>query len=262
MQWRIKQSSTRRFVLRAKGFDMETYDNFGKFYDAVMGQRTATADRLRKMIAQNKADARTVLELGCGTGAVFAHLAQEYEVSGLDLSLGMLSVARKKLPDSSIFHQNMVNFNIGRKFDVILCFFDTINHLLNFADWESVFDQVDAHLEAGGLFIFDINTEYKLERLMKAPAFVEEFGKNVMIMDDTGEPEGGCTWNVKIFEDQEDSTYRLFEELIKEKSFPVERIRGRLLEKFKSIRIIDFKRRRPSGKSERLYFLCHKRNLA
>lgn len=238
---------------------MRTYDKFGAFYDAFMGDRTSTALRLRRLIARNKPDAKTVLELACGTGAVLAHLAKEYEVSGLDLSSGMLSVARKKLPEARFFRADMVAFDVGKKFDVIFCVFDSINHVLEFADWKRVFRRVDAHLVEDGLFIFDINTEYKLRRHINDSASVEKSGEDLMIMDITDAGGGVCNWNVKIFEHQKGNVYKLFEEDIKEKSFPVGQIKEALLESFKSVRVVDPRRQRPSAKSERLYFVCTKR---
>ena len=238
---------------------METYDKFGEFYDAVMGDRADAASYLRKLIAQNKPNAKTILELACGTGAVLAHLAEEYEVSGLDLSPKMLSVARKKLPDVRFFHKNMVTFEIGEKFDVILCVFDSINHVLSFADWKEIFRRVEAHLVENGLFIFDINTERKLQRHIGEPAFVKEFDDNLLIMDITDAEKGISNWNIKVFEHQRNNTYKLFEENIREKSYPASQIKEALLEKFKSVKIIDSARRKPSSKSERLYFVCKKR---
>ena len=238
---------------------MESYDKFSPFYDDFMGDRANSALRLRKLIAQNKPSAKTVLELACGTGAVLTHLAKEYEVSGLDLSSRMLSVARKKLPGARFYRADMVAFDVGKKFDVILCVFDSINHVLEFADWKRVFSRIDAHLVEDGLFIFDINTEHKLRRHIEDPASVEKFGENLMIMDITDAGSGVCNWNIKVFEHQKGNIYKLFEEHIKEKSFPVRQVKEALLENFKSVRVIDPKRRRPSDKSERLYFVCTKR---
>lgn len=241
---------------------MESYDKFGEFYDAVMGNRAKTALYIHKLIVQNKPNAKTILELACGTGAVLTHFAEEYEVSGLDLSSKMLSVARGKLPRVRFFNADMGTFDIGKKFDVILCVFDSINHVLDFADWKRIFRKVDAHLVEDGLFIFDINTERKLQRHIEEPASVKEFDENVMIMDITDGGNGVSNWNIKVFEHQGNDSFKLFEENIKEKSYPEEKIKKALLENFKSIKVIDSARRRPTSKSERLYFVCKKRDDA
>jgi predicted TPR repeat methyltransferase len=121
---------------------MSNYDIFGKFYDAVMGDRAGAAGRLRGYIRNANPRAKSVLELGCGTGSVLKHLASNYEVSGVDLSNRMLTVAAKKVPRAKLFRQDMTRFRLNRRFDVICCVFDSINHVLRFSDWRTMFSQV------------------------------------------------------------------------------------------------------------------------
>ena len=47
---------------------MANYDVFGKFYDAIMGDRGKATMRLRELIHKVNPKAQNVLELGCGTG--------------------------------------------------------------------------------------------------------------------------------------------------------------------------------------------------
>ena len=106
------------------------------------------------------------------------------------------------------------------------------------------------------MFLFDINTERKLQRHIQEPPWVKPFDGNLLVMDITDAGHGVSNWNIKVFERQTKDTYILFEEDIQEISFPATRIREALLEKFESIKIIDPIRRRPSGRSEKLYFVC------
>jgi len=235
---------------------MEQYGKFGRFYDAVMGSRADSAAFIHSLIRRHKPDAKTLLELACGTGAVLKRLSEYYQVAGLDISIEMLSVARKKLPGAPLVQADMVTFELGQKFDVIISVFDSINHILNFADWGRVFRRVAQHLARGGLFLFDINTERKLRRHILEPAWVKPFDGHLLIMDVTDAGRGVSNWNIKVFERQTKDIYKLLEEDIQEVSFPVERIREALLEIFKSVKIIDPGRRRPSDMSETLYFLC------
>ena len=94
------------------------------------------ASCIRRLIRQHTPTARTLLELACGTGAILKILARYYDVVGLDLSPQMLSIARKKLPHVRLYRKDMVRFDLGTKFDVIICVFDSINHVLRFADWK------------------------------------------------------------------------------------------------------------------------------
>ena len=153
---------------------MVAYTKLDRFYDAAMGDRTEMASYIRRLIRRHKPKARTLLELACGTGAILKILAKSYDVAGLDLSPQMLLFAREKLPHVRFYRKNMGRFELATKFDVIICVFDSINHVLKFADWQKIFRNAARHLENDGLFLFDINTEAKLERLINAPTWVHK----------------------------------------------------------------------------------------
>jgi predicted TPR repeat methyltransferase len=78
------------------------------------------------------------------------HLRPEYEVTGLDVSAPMLKVAAAKLPGVPLVEADMTQFELGERFDVVLCVYDSINHLLEFGQWEAVFERVHEHLDRGG----------------------------------------------------------------------------------------------------------------
>jgi SAM-dependent methyltransferase len=233
-------------------------EKIGRFYDAVMGDRTETAGYVRHLILQHKPEARTLLDLACGTGAVLQILARSYEVAGLDVSPRMLSMARKKLPRGRFFRQDMISFNLGKKFDVIICVFDSINHVLRFADWKKIFGRAAAHLNEKGIFLFDVNTVERLQRHIRTPPQVTAFGRNWLIMGVADRGRGVANWTIKIFEHKGRGSYRIFEENIREVSFPVKKIRDTLRQQFKSVKVVDPLAVRPSRRSDRLYFVCRR----
>lgn len=235
---------------------MPSYEVFGTFYDAVMGDRARSAEHLHKLIRGAKPKAKNVLELGCGTGSILRYLARYYHISGLDISRRMLSIAQKKLPGVKLYRQDMVNFEIDDQFDVICCVFDSINHITRFSEWNKVFANVRRHLLPGGCFIFDINTPRKLKRLIAAPPWVHRFGRNWLIMDVTSNPNRASNWNITVFEHLNKNRYALHEENIVEVSFPPRKIAMALSTHFAKVRVIDPDRHRPSALSERLFFVA------
>lgn len=236
---------------------MASYDTFGKFYDAVMGDRAKATERLRGFIRKATPKAKNILELACGTGSVLKHFSKHYHVHGLDLSKQMLSIARKKVPQAKLSRQNMVTFQLRQRFDVIYCVFDSLNHVSSFSDWEALFRNVHQHLSTGGAFIFDINTQKKLKRLTTEPAWVHRFGDNFLIMKVSGLGNNKqSNWNIKVFERTRRNRYRLHEEDIQEVSFPTRKIVRALRVHFPLVEIIDPDRKLPSMESERLYFIC------
>ncbi len=235
---------------------MVAYARLDRFYDAAMGDRTEMASYIHRLIRLHKPKARTLLELACGTGTILKILGKFYQVVGLDISPQMLSFARKKLPNVRFYRKDMVRFDLATKFDVIICVFDSINHVLKFGNWQTIFRNAARHLEKDGLFLFDINTEAKLERLINAPTWVHKFGRNLEFINVTDGRRGIANWNIRVFEYQSRNKYRLFEEDIKEISFPVNKIRAALRKRFTSVKVIDATERTPSTKSDRLYFVC------
>jgi len=235
---------------------MPAYQIFGEFYDAVMGDRSGAAKHLLKLIRAAKPNARNVLELGCGTGSVLKHMQHKYQVSGLDTSSKMLSIARQKVPHARLFQQDMVDFQIDDRFDVICCVYDSINHVRRFSDWKKVFAGVRRHLAPGGCFIFDINTQRKLERHVAEPPWVHRFEKNLLIIKVTALANHASNWNIKVFEHLHGNRYVLHEEDIVEASFPSRKVVTALRVHFRKVQVIDPDGNRPAARSERLFFIA------
>src|SRR5262249_60209112 len=80
---------------------MADYDLLARHYDAVTGDSSTETAFIDSLIRQCNAQAVTLLEVACGTGGIIAPLAGRYQVSGLDISPGMLAVARAKLPEGT-----------------------------------------------------------------------------------------------------------------------------------------------------------------
>jgi SAM-dependent methyltransferase len=100
-----------------------------------------------------------VLELACGTGVISIPIAKDgYDVTGLDLSNGMLEQARKKAEGMSnilFLNGNMSDFSIGKKFKTIFAGFNSVCHLHGYDEIKGMINSVKNHLEDDGAFVFD-----------------------------------------------------------------------------------------------------------
>jgi SAM-dependent methyltransferase len=238
---------------------VQSYDVFAPFYDAVQGDRADHAAYIRSLIENHHREAQTLLELACGTGSVMTQLSAFYDVTGVDRSDAMLAVARRKLPDARLVQADMTTVDLGETFDVVLCAFDSINHLLRFEEWEAVFDRALAHLNDGGIFVFDVNTPAQLDRFSAQPALTQWFdGENVMIMDVAQTTDGDYLWMVRIFEALGGGDYKLHAEDVLEAAFPLARINAGLRERFAAVNVYDASRPEPSPESARLHFVCRR----
>jgi SAM-dependent methyltransferase len=222
-----------------------SYEAFARFYDPVQGDRAEALPFVRPHLA----GAKTVLELACGTGSILAQLRGEYEVVGVDLSPQMLAIAREKLPGVELVEGDMTSVRLGRTFDAVLCLYDSINHLLRFDDWLRLFDTAGAHLGPGGSFVFDMNSQERLDWFVGRPAIALDFGEADVAVIDVVDGGGHVrNWELRIFERVDGCEYRLAEEVIPEVSFPPEQVRAALAERFGTVE--------DSDDSGRLWFAC------
>lgn len=231
------------------------YDIFAPFYDAVMGEPKETVTLLNALVNKYNSSAKSVLELACGTGNILIGLGNKYERVGLDRSQGMLSIARKKAPDVQFVKGDMENFELGRKFDVILCIFDSINHLTDFSQWESLFQHAREHLTEGGILIFDMNTITKLKRLSQTPPFEQQFDHSKMVIRVTDKGNDIYNWSVRILERLRDRKEIAHEENILETAFEIDKVKTTLGKYLAIGEVMDSSRKEVSPESERVYFV-------
>lgn len=104
-----------------------------------------------------------ILDIGCGTGSLVYMLSNnDNEITGLDISAYMIEKARIKCKDNKnieFYHGDFRDFKINKEFDLVLCCYDSLNHVKSLEDIELVFQRVKDHLAEKGFFIFDIVTE-------------------------------------------------------------------------------------------------------
>lgn len=111
-------------------------------------------------------DARgPVLELGCGDGRLLLPMARAgIEVTGLDLSFGMLSRAEDLIEAEppevgeriQLFHGDMTNFDLGRKFAFAFCVFRAFNFIPTQAGQRACLEALRRHMEPGARFVLDV----------------------------------------------------------------------------------------------------------
>jgi ubiquinone/menaquinone biosynthesis C-methylase UbiE len=127
------------------------------FYDLVKSHRNhdAEATSVRSLIQQHAPQAKTVLEVACGTGTLLARL-QEYERVGVDVSEPMLTVARKKLGDDvALIHGKMQDFQLPRPGVDVLLLLDGAIGYAGPAELEPTLQQFARHLVSGGLLVVE-----------------------------------------------------------------------------------------------------------
>ena len=236
------------------GDTMPDYDRFARFYDAAMDDPSARGARVLGSIRRNLPQASSILELGCGTGSILAQLTGFPALTGLDRSPEMLAVASQKVPSARLLREDIQEFWLDERFDVVVCVFDTLNHLLTFDAWLSMFHAVYDHLVEGGLFIFDVNTVGELRRLGEEPPWVFDFDEHVYVMDVSLVGDGLSEWDIRIFEHLGGSHYELHRERIGEMAVSLSRIKAALRERFTLLEETSESGETPTDGSIKAYF--------
>lgn len=121
---------------------------------------------------------KSILEMACGTGNLSYYLAKDgYDLVCFDVSDDMLAMAYNKLQKFNnvmILKQNMINFDVGKEFDGIISILDSINYIIDESELLNTFKNVRSHLKEDGIFIFDINSQYKLKEVIGNNIFMED----------------------------------------------------------------------------------------
>jgi SAM-dependent methyltransferase len=242
-------------------------EDYARFYDGMRAALEPTMHRnganrftirVRDRIDRYMPQASSLLELGCGTGTALAGIQEMPSLVGLDASPWMLSIARSKVPSATFIEGDMASFELNRQFDVVICVFDTLNHLTAFDRWVSMFDCVHSHLVDGGIFIFDVATLGFLKRINDMAPLTYDIGSDVMITN-TELTDDVLTLDYRIFKHLEEDRFVLRYESISELAVPVNRITDALAPRFEVIELEDQSGSSPCDDSNRLFFVAVKR---
>jgi len=157
---------------------MKSYNAFAQFYD-LLTQDVDYANRaayFHSLIDRYGNGGNLLLDLACGTGSLSLYLEKlGYNVIGVDGSPAMLGMAvSKKTADSEILYlcQEMDRLDLYGSIDVAVCALDSLNHVMDMSQLRDVFKRVSLFLNPGGVFIFDVNTEYKHKEILGNNTFI------------------------------------------------------------------------------------------
>ena len=184
------------------------YDALSPVYDRFNGDvdYAAIEDAVSALWGKfSKKKIKTVLDLGCGTGPLTERLALSgYSVTGLDISEDMLALAANRRGCAggkvTLVRGDMRNFSLPEPVGAVASTQDTVSHLLTPQSLRRCFSCVAKALSPGGVFVFDVNTAYRMKEIYGDRVFVLEDEDSYVVWENEYLPAGpGVEFRVTVF---------------------------------------------------------------
>jgi N-dimethyltransferase len=139
---------------------MEYGADHARFFDVVLQSRGKSyeveAQTLHDIVRSKRADARSLLDVACGTAGHLQTFAQIFDhVEGIDSSAAMLEVAKQKTPNILLHHSDMRTFALGRSFDAVICMGNAVACMSTVEELDSAIARMASHLVPGGVLIVE-----------------------------------------------------------------------------------------------------------
>ena len=246
------------------------YDKLAAVYDRFMLEDVdykAYASWINEILSKRIGKRKNLLEVGCGTGNITMEMHDlGYEVTGLDISEEMLVEADNKAfaagADIQWIHGDISRFSLPTRFDAVISTMDTFNYLLKEEEVKSAFQKVHEGLKPGGMFIFDVNTPYRLETVYGNNVF-HYLGDDVCYIWEChyDQVHDICSYDIAFFILETEDRYQRFDEYHEQRAYPTELLSGWLsAEGFDNVNILDVvTKEAPSSTSEKILLVAQKK---
>ena len=241
---------------------MAQYQDFASVYDRLMCDDInygKWCDYIENIFAERGIDPDTVLELGCGTGNITScMLFRGYDITGVDISADMLAVAASKVGADHLVCSDMSAFCADSEKDAVLCMIDGVNYLITPDAVINTFKNVRKSLKDGGVFIFDISSQYKLENILGNETFIHSDYDVFYSWQNRYIPKYNLSDMLLNFFVKEGRGYTRFEERHLQRGWSEKQIKKMLkIAGFSDICVYnELTFNEPTADSERLVFVC------
>ena len=142
-----------------KDMDTESYTKMtADVYDALYSWKDyeTEAETIKGFIARFKqTDGNELLDVACGTGLHLPFLADDFEITGVDLSQGQVDEAKKRLPQLTFAQGDIRDFDMHHQYDVVTCLFSSIGYVYPQLELEKAVVNMANHLKPGGVLFIE-----------------------------------------------------------------------------------------------------------
>lgn len=245
---------------------MGCYNDFALVYDKLLSgdvDYKKWADFILNLCDEYKIHRDSYLDLACGTGNMTVELSSKFkETWAVDLSEEMLSIADTKLngrgQKARILCEDICNLKLNKLFNLATCCLDSTNYITSDDELFNYFRGVYDHLSNNGLFIFDINSYYKISTILGNNTYNYDEDGIVYIWENFFENETVDMYLTFFIKDGE--LYRRVDEYHSERAFKEEEIEKYLYKAgFKLLKKLDcYEDKNISQYTERITYVAMK----
>lgn len=243
---------------------MASYESFAQVYDLYMDNvpYDTWCHNLLTLLEKYHIPKGLVAELGCGTGKMTRLLAREgFDMIGIDNSYDMLGIAMEQGPADILYLcQDMQAFELYGTVGAVVSVCDSINYLPTPEDLKQVLKLVNNYLDPDGIFIFDVNTEYKYREILGDNVFAENREHGSFIWENEYDEKSRINaYELTLYIENEDGeTYSRYAEEHFQRAFSLEEIKKAISESGMAfVEAMDVDTMESiSDTTERMYIIC------
>ena len=122
----------------------------------------------------------------------------------------------------------MTEFELYGTVDAIVCTLDAVNYITDKRKLKKMFRLVNNYLNPGGLFIFDINTRYKLETVLGNNTFVYDEDGIFYVWENYFDKKSDISRQLLTFFSRDGREYKRFDEQHVQRAYNADEIRDLL----------------------------------
>lgn len=138
---------------------MGDYEHAAELYDLLYADKKdyrAEAEVVASVVRRRCPEARSLLDVGCGTGEHARHLTEVgFEVDGADLEPAFVEIAGRKCPGGRFVVADMTTLDLPGRYDVVTSLFSAIGYVRTLEGLHRAVARMGAHLSAGGVLVVD-----------------------------------------------------------------------------------------------------------